>query len=187
MLLYTRCRTCCSSRWEGHFSTECHVKRVWEKIPSFFSPLKFHLNTYEHESGGTLPTERSNKLQRTCPWLILGQCSIKNVHTTDQCLVITAFMYSCISVFWHRDLEQTFKATVKRATKTWNFFLQNCRRTCSKAMLHFLTPPFKPVLKQVNVAACCANTDFLLDKITLESRHTRELRNLLQNKFALDR
>ena len=54
-------------------------------------------------------------------------------------------------------------------------------------MLHFLTPPFKPVLKQVKVAACCANTDFLLDKITLESRHTRELRNLLQNKFALDR
>ena len=54
-------------------------------------------------------------------------------------------------------------------------------------MFRFLTPPFKPVLKQVKVAACCANTDILLDKITRESRHTRELRNLLQNKFALDR
>ena len=52
-------------------------------------------------------------------------------------------------------------------------------------MLRFLTAPLKPVLKQVKVAACCANTDFLLDKSTHESRHTRESRNLLQNKFAL--
>lgn len=148
----------------------------------------YDLNTYEHESGGTLPTERSNKLQRTCPWLILGQCSIRNVYTTDQRLAIAAFMYSCISVFWHRDLEQTFKATVKRATTTWNFFfLQHCRRTCWKAMFRFLTPPFKPVLKQVKVAACCENTDSLLDKITRESCNTRELRNLLQKKFALGR
>ena len=42
-------------------------------------------------------------------------------------LALTA---TCISVIWHRDLEQTFKATVKRATKTRNFFWQNCRRTC---------------------------------------------------------
>ena len=48
-------------------------------------------------------------------------------------------------------------------------------------MFRFLTPPFKPVLKQVKVAACCENTDSLLDKIT------RELRNLLQKKFALGR
>lgn len=148
----------------------------------------YDLNTYEHESGGTLPTERSNKLQRTCPWLILGQCSIRNVYTTDQCLAIAAFMYSCISVIWHRDLEQTFKATVKRATTTWNFFFwQHCRRTCWKAMFRFLTPPFKPVLKQVKVAACCENTDSLLDKITRESCNTRELRILLQKKFALGR
>ena len=138
----------------------------------------YDLNTYEHESGGTVPTERSNKLQRTCPWLILGQCSIRNVYTTDQCLAITAFMYSCISVIWHTALEQTFKATVKRDVE---LFLQNCRKTCWKAMLRFLTPPFKPVLKQLKVAACCASTDLLLDKITRESR------NLLQNKFALGR
>lgn len=54
-----------SSRWEEHFSIEC------EKIRSFFSPLKFHLNTNEHESGGTLPTERSNKLQKNMPLINL--------------------------------------------------------------------------------------------------------------------
>ena len=56
-------------------------------------------------------------------------------------------------------------------------------------MLRFLTAPFKPVLKQakLKVAACCASTDFLLDKITRESRHTWESRNLLQDKFALGR
>jgi len=31
------------------------------------------------------------------------------------------------------------------------------------------------------------NTDFWLDKMTWESRHTRELRHLLHNKFAKDR
>ena len=166
---------------KGHFSTECHVKCVWEKIRSFFSPLKFHLNTYEHESGGTLPNERSNKLQRTSPWLILGQCSIMNVYTTDQCLVITAFMHSCISVIWHRDLEQTFKATVKRATKTWNFFFAALPQKVLKRDVALFNTPFQACL------ACFANTDFLLDKITRESCNMRELRNLLQNKFALGR
>ena len=35
------------------------------------------------------------------------------------------------------------------------------------------------------VVASCVNTDFWLDKITRESRDTRELRHLLKNKFAL--
>ena len=83
------------------------------------------------------------------------------------------------------------RTNLQSYSKTGNnnveLFLQNCRRTCWKGMLRFLTPPFKPVLKQVKVAACCASTDFLLDKITRESRHTRESRNLLQKKFALGR
>ena len=39
------------------------------------------------------------------------------------------------------------------------------------------------------VVASCVNTGLWLDKITRESRHTRELRHLLQNttKFALGR
>ena len=39
------------------------------------------------------------------------------------------------------------------------------------------------------VVVSWVNTDFWLDKITRESRHTRELRHLLQNttKFALGR
>ena len=37
------------------------------------------------------------------------------------------------------------------------------------------------------VASCLLSSDFWLDKITRESRHTRELRHLQQNKFALDR
>ena len=37
------------------------------------------------------------------------------------------------------------------------------------------------------VVASCVNTDFWLDKIARESRHTRDLRHLLQNKFAVGR
>ena len=136
------------------FSTECHVKRVWEKNPFILLTLEvYDLNTYEHESGGTLPTERSNKLQRTCPWLILGQCSIKNVHTTDQCLVITAFMYSCISVIWHRDLEQTFKATVKRATTTWNFFFAKLQQNVFKSDVALFNIPVQACLETSK--GCC--------------------------------
>ena len=35
------------------------------------------------------------------------------------------------------------------------------------------------------VAGSCVNTDFSLDKITLESRHTRVLRHLLQKNVCL--
>ena len=55
-------------------------------------------------------------------------------------------------------------------------------------MLRVLPPTFKPVLeKKINVVVSCVYTDFWLDEITRESRHTRELRHLLQNKFALGR
>ena len=37
------------------------------------------------------------------------------------------------------------------------------------------------------LVSSCVNTDFWLDEITRESRHTRELRHLLQNKFVLGR
>ena len=46
---------------------------------------------------------------------------------------------------------------------------------------------FNIYLATNQVVASCVNTDFWLDKITRESRHTRELRHLLQNKFALGR
>ena len=44
-----------------------------------------------------------------------------------------------------------------------------------------LLAAFNPVLQQIKVAVShvCANTEFWLDKITRESRHTRELRHLL--------
>ena len=55
-------------------------------------------------------------------------------------------------------------------------------------MLRVLPPTFKPVL-QKNKTCCYLSvyTDFWLDKITRQFRHTRELRRLLQNKFALGR
>ena len=37
------------------------------------------------------------------------------------------------------------------------------------------------------VVASCVNTDFWLDTTTRESRHKRDLRLFLQNKFALGR
>ena len=120
----------------------------------------YDLNTYEHESGGTLPTERSNKLQRTCPWLILGQCSIRNVYTTDQCLAITAFMYSCISVIWHRDLEQTFKATVKRATTTWNFFFAKLPQNVFKSDVALFNTPVQACLETSK--GCCMLREYWL-------------------------
>ena len=55
------------------------------------------------------------------------------------------------------------------------------------SMLRILAPTFKPVLKKIKVAVGWVNTDFWLDKIMRESRHTKALRYLLQNKFALGR
>ena len=53
-------------------------------------------------------------------------------------------------------------------------------------MLRVLKPPtFKPVSQQMKIAARWGNTDFWLDKITREPRHTREICHQLQNKFAL--
>ena len=46
---------------------------------------------------------------------------------------------------------------------------------------------FNICLATNQVVANCVNTDFWLDKITEESRHTQNLRRLLQNKFALGR
>ena len=40
---------------------------------------------------------------------------------------------------------------------------------------------------RAQVVASWVNTDFLLDRITRESRRTRELHHLLHNKFALGR
>ena len=51
-------------------------------------------------------------------------------------------------------------------------------------MLRVLPSTFKPVLQQIKVSISCASTDFWLDKIRRESRHTQELLHLLQNKFA---
>ena len=55
-------------------------------------------------------------------------------------------------------------------------------------MLRVLPPMFKPVF-QKNKTWCKLSeyTDFWLDKITRQLRHTQELRNLFQNKFALGR
>ena len=55
-------------------------------------------------------------------------------------------------------------------------------------MLCVLPGTFKLASHATNqVAASCANTDFRLEKITWESRHTTESRHLPQNKFALGR
>ena len=55
-------------------------------------------------------------------------------------------------------------------------------------MLRVLPPMFKPVLQKIKT--CCkmsVYTDFWLDNITRQLRHTRELRHLFQSKFALGR
>ena len=49
-------------------------------------------------------------------------------------------------------------------------------------MLPVLPPTHQTCLATNQVFACCVNTDFLLDKITRESRHTPDL---LQNKIPL--
>ena len=96
----------------------------------------------------------------TYPWLILGQCGIRNVHTTDQCLAITAFMYSCISVIWHRDLEQTFKATVKRATTTWNFFFAKLPQNVFKSDVALFNTPVQACLETSK--GCCMLREYWL-------------------------
>ena len=51
-------------------------------------------------------------------------------------------------------------------------------------MLCILPPTFKTFLATNQIVASCVNTDIRLDKITRESRHTQELRHLLQDRFA---
>ena len=52
-------------------------------------------------------------------------------------------------------------------------------------MLRFLLPTSQTCLAPNQVVAHCVGTNFWLDNIRRESRCTRELRHLLQNKFAL--
>ena len=49
----------------------------------------------------------------------------------------------------------------------------------------WLTTHVQTCLATNHVVASCVTTNFWLDKITRESRRTRVLRHLLQNKFAL--
>ena len=78
---------------------------------------------------------------------------------------------------------------MERATKTYmQLVSKNVCKTRRKAMLCVLTATFNLASHAANqVAASCANTDFRLDKITWESRHTTESRYLPQNKFAVGR
>ena len=76
---------------------------------------------------------------------------------------------------------------VKQATNTCNLFRNIAPERVNKHVVPVLPSTFKPVLKQIKVAASWVNTDFWLDKIMRESRHTKTLRYLQQNKFALGR
>ena len=60
----------------------------------------------------------------------------------------------------------------KTGSKSVQIVSQHCCGTWLKAMLHVLPPTFKPALPQIRLLES-VNTDFSLDKITLESRHTR--------------
>ena len=51
-------------------------------------------------------------------------------------------------------------------------------------MLRVLPPRSQTHLATYQVVVSCVTTDFWLDKITRDSRHTGELRHLLQNRFA---
>ena len=76
---------------------------------------------------------------------------------------------------------------VKQATNTCNLFRNIAAERVNKHVMPALPSTFKPVLKQIKVAASWVNTDFWLDTIMRESRHRKELRYLLQNKFASGR
>ena len=72
-------------------------------------------------------------------------------------------------------------------TKTLHLVLQHCCKKIWMAMLSVL-PTNQTSLATNQVFASCVNNDIWLDKITRESRHTRELySSLLQNKFSLGR
>ena len=64
------------------------------------------------------------------------------------------------------------KATVKCRTKTSNLF---CNTAAKRAMLHVSSLHVQTCLATNQVVASCLNTDFWLDKITLESCRTQEL------------
>ena len=60
----------------------------------------------------------------------------------------------------------------KTGSKSVQIVSQHCWGTWLKAMLHVLPPTFKPALPQIRLLES-VNTDFSLDKITLESHQTR--------------
>ena len=64
--------------------------------------------------------------------------------------------------------------------QTVQLVVQHCCKMSSKATFLVLLNTFKPN----QVVASCVNTDFGLDKITGESRHSRDLRQLLKNKIV---
>ena len=68
------------------------------------------------------------------------------------------------------------KATVKRTTKK--------RAAWFASYVEHFTTHVQTCLTTNRVSVTsCVNTDFWLDTITRKSRHTRDLRHLLQNKF----
>ena len=68
----------------------------------------------------------------------------------------------------------------KMGNQTVQLVVQHCCKMSSKATFLVLLNTFKPN----QVVASCVNTDFGLDKITGESRHSRDLRQLLKNKIV---
>ena len=85
----------------------------------------------------------------------------------EYCLVIFSAIGSC---------NRRSKATVKRTTKK--------RAAWFASYVGHFTTHVQTCLTTNRVSVrSCVNTDFWLDTITRKSRHTRDLRQLLQNKF----
>ena len=87
----------------------------------------------------------------------------------------------------HWEPHSLRKAAVKQAKKSATRFAILLQNELQTDVARFTTHVQTCLGKKINVVVSCVYTDFWSDEITRESRHTRELRHLLQSKFALGR
>ena len=128
-------------------------------------------------------------------YLKTGICYLLIISLSWFSIVLHRASCSCQSsvTTWSIDVDHVELSNTIPCFKTRRNTSNKKRATCFvkllqnelKGMLCVLPPKFKPVSQHIKVATSCVSTDIWLDKITLESSHTKDLHHLLQNKYRV--
>ena len=102
------------------------------------------------------------------------------VHSVKMAACSACFWRSYATVFQQGETYFPWYSSTKTSTSFSTVLQNELKSDVARFTTHVQT-----CLATNQVVANWVNTDFWLDKITPESRHTRELRHLMQNKFVL--